>query len=187
MFATRQIEIDLGNMRPRVPWKHFSPAKKAFGVPGPWDYWTNGAGDVFCLPLFDFAVGMIFFQNQNDVYWWVRLAAIFVGVGCAYCFYRMATKLSRALADIDWWFKLQEVQGVGGLETFVLGRAKVDVSIAGWVHLVYYAFQWAIGLLGIWLAFVKGDGWPIFVAIGLVGVAGYAVTYVLDLAQGHFA
>ncbi len=150
---------------------------------GPWDYLTNGPGDVFALPLLDFAVGsMMYRQGASEV---LLAAACFVGLLGAYYFWRTAIKYSRASQDKDWWFRFRGMRD--GWSAKVLGASRVDMTTAGAIHLVYYAVQVAMASLAVWYFIILREGWMFPGIIGLAGALAYVSTYVIDLRQGKFS
>lgn len=156
--------------RPRVSWKEFKDfGRAAGGVPGPWDYWTNGPADVFALPLINFAVGVAAYREGPD--WNSVLVAGLLGFLVAYAFFRVATKQRRAERDIDWWFRFAD--------------KRVRVSLAGYIHLVYFTFQADIAILGVGYLVTSRMTLPL-VTVGLAGAFLYLVAFVADKAEGHF-
>lgn len=156
--------------RPRVPWKEFKNlGRTAGGVPGPWDYWTNGPADVFALPLINFAVGVAAYREGPD--WNSVLVAGLLGVLASYGFFRMATRQKRAERDIDWWFRFAD--------------KRVYVSLAGYIHLAYFASQVGIAILGAGYLVTSRMTIPI-AALGLAGASLFVTAFLTDKAQGHF-
>lgn len=171
MFLLWKGNVEGGMLiRPRVSWKEFKKlGRLADGVPGPWDYHTNGWGDVLALPLINFAVGVTVYQQGAD--WQAVLVSGLLGFLASYGFFRMATKPKRAAQDIDWWFRFADKQ--------------VHVSLAGWIHLVYFAFQAGITALGVGYLVTSRMTVPITV-VGLAGAFLYFTAFVADKAEGHF-
>lgn len=174
-----RVEVKHRKSRPRRKWNEKEPKD---GVPSLLDYATGGFGDLVALPLLDFAVGTMVYREGvgSNVF----LVALLVGIVAAYLFYRMATLMKRAAKDIDWWFRFLGVRI--GWQSWGLGSAKVRVSLAGYVHLVYYAFQWAVAALGVWFVFIQREGWPVLAALGLFSVIVYLGTFGWDYKKGHF-
>lgn len=162
----------LGLYRPRVSWREFKRlGRLADGVPGPWDYHTNGWGDVFALPLIDFAVGAAVYKQGVD--WQAVLVAGLMGFLASYAFFRMATKPRRAKQDIDWWFRFKPTD------------KSVYVTLAGRIHLAYFALQTGIAVLGIGYLVTSRMPFPTMI-VGAIGAFLYVSAFVADKAEGHF-
>lgn len=175
-----RMEVKRGKARPRRKWSEKEPKD---GVPSLVDYATGGFGDLAALPFLDFAVGSIVYREGVGLN--VFLVALLVGIVATYLYYRLATMVKRAVKDIDWWFRFLGIRG--GWRSWVLGSAKVHVSSAGYVHFVYYTFQWAVAALGVWFVFIQREGWPVLAVLGLFGAIVYLSTFGWDLKKGRFA
>lgn len=144
-------------------------------IPHLQDYWTNGFwGDAAALSAVDWAVFSAL--SRGGASWWMLFAPLF-GAGCAAVFFKLATREERARRGMDWWF----VPYFHNL-TYT---GNVMVTAAGRAHLVYFASQSGLGVLGAVLLAsggLKADE----LVVGGIGALLFAAALILDKVQGHF-
>lgn len=170
LLSVQNLECRLGRIPKRRGWKDDPDT----GVPHLQDWYTNGPfGDVIALSLVDAAVAMTAY-HQGLKFWMVP--CVFAGIIIAYLFYKVATREERVRMNMDWWFqpKMADGRSIG-----------IDVSWAGRVHLVYFAAQVTVALIGTaFLVFGEMTGMEI--ALGLSGAGLYSLAFLADARAGHF-
>jgi hypothetical protein len=137
-----------------------------------WDFHSSGWGDLFGVTLINIGVSAVIAQVWNPGAWPYVLGACLFGIAVTVAFQYSCTRPSH---KPDWGYP-------------VAGKT----SIGGWIHLVYFGFQYTFGFFGLLLVintgFAGGFGsivLPFFIGIG--GAVIYYLSIALDFKQGHFA